>query len=355
MLRLSLRPNVVAAYLSALMVCAMGWLVYQRTDGARSVTAQSRNALAVMDAVRALDGRMRDANLAERDLVVTNDPRYAGAYTAASDGTVRALSALRDVSAPYPSIASRLDSLGYFVRLRLGELDETVRLRRDAGAGAAADVLRSQRSNESDRKIDELLGSIATTVDRSVSGTAAGLTAEGRLILLLIAATAVLAVLLAFFVNIMHARNVRAQRRMTEELENQSVQLQLQANELTATNRELENATTEMLRQTVEAERSEMRLAGILGSATDAVVSFDDDERIVYFNAAARRLFGLDEHLIPGARIRTAIAERSSLAFEEHMLAARRSAHLGEASPEVWDTLVVRPSEDEIPVEVSMA
>jgi PAS domain S-box-containing protein len=355
MLRLSLRPNVVAAYLSALMVCEMGWLAYQRADGAQSVTAQARSALAVMDAVRALDGRMRDANLAERDLVVTDDPRYAGTYTAASDGTVRALSVLRDVSAPYPAVAARIDSLGYFVRLRLAELDETVRLRRDAGAKAAADVVRSQRSNESDRKIDELLRSIAVTVDRSASGTAAGLSAEGQLILLLIAATAVLAVLLAFFVNIMHARNVRAQRRMTEELENQSLQLQLQANELTATNRELEAATTEMLRQTVEAERSEMRLAGILGSATDAVVSFDDDERVVYFNAAARRLFGMDENLIPGARIRTAIAERSSVAFEEHMLAARRSAHLGEASPEVWDTLVVRPNEDEIPVEVSMA
>lgn len=355
MLRLSLRPNVVAAYLSALMVCVMGWLVYQRVDGARSVSAQSRSALSVMDAVRVLGGRMRDANLAERDLVVTNDPRYAGAYTAASDGTVRALSVLRDVSVPYPSVALRLDSLDYFVHLRLGELDETVRLRRDAGAKAAVEVLRSQRSNESDRKIDELLGSIAVTVDRGASGTAAGLSAEGELVLILIAVTAALAVLLAFFVNIMHARNVRAQRRMTEELENQSVQLQIQANELTATNSELEAATTEMLRQTVEAERSEMRLAGILGSATDAVVSFDDDERIVYFNAAARRLFGLDDNLIPGVRIRSAVAERSSVAFEEHMLAARRSAHLGEASPEVWDTIVVRPNEDEIPVEVSMA
>jgi PAS domain S-box-containing protein len=355
MLRLSLRPNVVAAYLSALMVCVMGWLVHQRVDGARTVTVESRSELSVMTAIRALDASMRDANLAERDLVVTSDPRYAGAYTAASDGTLRALASLRDVSTPYPGVESRLDSLGYFVQLRLGELNETVRLRRDAGAAAAADVVRSERSNESDRKIDELLGSITRFVERNNSGTAAALRAQDRLVLILIAITAALAVLLAFFVNVMHARNVRAQRRMTEELENQSLQLQIQANELTATNRDLENATAEMLRQTVEAERSETRLAGILGSATDAVVSFDDDERIVYFNVAARRLFGLDDKLIPGVRIRSAIADRSSLAFEEHMLAARRSAHVGEASPEVWDTVVVRPTEDEIPVEVSMA
>lgn len=37
------------------------------------------------------------------------------------------------------------------------------------------------------------------------------------------------------------------------------------------------------------------------------------------------------------------------------MLAARRSAHVGATSPEVWDTLVVRPDGDEVPVEISMA
>ncbi len=355
MLRLSLRPNVVAAYLSALMVCAMGWFVYHSYDRAQSATVRSRSALTVLDAVRAVDDHIRDANIAERDLVNTGDVQYAGAYAAATDGTLRSLASLRDLAAPNAALESRVDSLGYFIHLRLGELNETVRLQREAGTRAAVEVMRSQRGNESDSRISQLLDSIGAAVKRNGSGNAAGAAAEANMTLLIVAATCLLGILLALYVNVMHARNVRAQRRMTEEMENQSLQLQLQTSELTATNRELENATTEMLRQTVEAERSETRLAGILGSATDAVVSFDDEERIVYFNAAAQRLFGLDGAALPDARILRVVAGKSVQAFEEHMLAARRSAHVGVASPEVWDTLVVRHDEDEVPVEVSMA
>ncbi len=355
MLRLSLRPNVVAAYLSALLVCAMGWFAYRSYDRAQSATAQSRSALTVLGAVRAVDDHIRDANIAERDLVNTGDVRYAGAYAAATDGTLRSLASLRDLVAPNPTMESRADSLGYFIRLRLGELDETVRLQREGGTKATVEVMRSQRGNESDSRISQLLDSIAAAVERNGSGNAAGTAAEANMTLLIVAATCLLGILLALYVNVMHARNVRAQRRMTEEMENQALQLQLQTSELTATNRELESATTEMLRQTVEAERSETRLAGILGSATDAVVSFDDEERIVYFNAAAQRLFGLDGAALPGARILRVVAGKSVQAFEEHMLAARRSAHVGVESPEVWDTLVVRHDEDEVPVEVSMA
>ena len=316
---------------------------------------QSRSALPVMDAVRAVDDRIRDANMAERDLVHTGDIQYARAYAVATDGALRSLAVLRDLAAPDPAAGSRVDSLGYFVHLRLAELNETVSLQRDAGTSAAVEVMLSRRSTESDRKIAELLDSIGAVVEGGGSGTVAAVDAEANLMLVLVVTSSLLAILLALYVNVMHSRNVRAQRRMTDDLENQSLQLQIQASELTTTNRELESATSEMLRQTVEAERSETRLAAILGSATDAVVSFDDDERIVYFNSAAQRLFGLDETALPEARILSVVAGRSVQAFEGHMLSARRSAHVGAASPEVWDTLVVRPDEGEVPVEVSMA
>jgi PAS domain S-box-containing protein len=357
MLRLSLRSNVVAAYLSALMVCAMAWLAYGSLGRAESATVRSRGALSVMDAVRAVDDYVRDANMAERDLVNTGDAQYAGAYTAATDGALQSLADLRATAAPYASLQSRVDSLGYFVHLRLAELNETIRLRREPGAGArtAAAVMRSQRGTESGRKISQLLDSIESTVERSGSGRGAAVGAEGGLVLALLVTTSAFAILLALFVNVMHSRNVRAQARMVAELENQSLQLRIQANELSKANSELEDATSEMLRQTVEAERSETRLAGILGSATDAVVSFDDDERIAYFNAAAGRLFALEESALPDGRILSVVAGRSVQSFEEHMLAARRSAHVGAPNPEVWDTLVVRPDGDEVPVEVSMA
>jgi PAS domain S-box-containing protein len=333
----------------------MGALAYLSLDTAASATVQSRDALVVMDAVRTVDDHIHDASVAERDLIATGNAQFVAAYTAATDSTLRSLATLRTMAAPYPAVEPRVDSLGYFVHLRLAELDETVRTQREPDAKVAAEVARLQRSNQADRKINELLGAITSTLESSGSRSGMMITDRESLVLAIVVATAAIAIMLAVFVNIMHWRNVRAQARMVEELENQSLQLRLQTDELSKTNRELEDATSEMLRQTIEAERSETRLAGILGSATDAVVSFDDDERIVYVNAAAGRLFTIGDSVLPEVRILRVVAGRSAQIFEEHMLAARRSAHLGAESPEVWDTLIVRPDGSEVPVEVSMA
>ena len=127
MLRLSLRPNVVAACLLALLVCVMSGLAYRSVDRATSVTAQSANALAAMDALRALDDRVRDAVIAAQRVVTATDPARATAYTNATDATVHSLANLRDITSSYPAAAPRLDSLGYFVGLRLAELDEVSR------------------------------------------------------------------------------------------------------------------------------------------------------------------------------------------------------------------------------------
>ncbi|MEO8946566.1 MAG: ATP-binding protein, partial [Gemmatimonadaceae bacterium] len=84
--------------------------------------------------------------------------------------------------------------------------------------------------------------------------------------------------------------------------------------------------------------------------------SFDDNECIVYYNAATRRLFGRDDTALAGARILSVVSEKSLGAFEEHIASARRSAaYSGSVKPEVWDTLVVQADEHDVPVEVSMA
>jgi PAS domain S-box-containing protein len=342
------------------MVCGMGWLAYHSFDQATAATAHARRTMAVLDAVRAVDDRVHDSNLAARDFLSTPDSANQATYSAATAGASQAVATLRAVATPYPEIESRVDSLSYFVQLRIAELDgatRSPRLPRADAAGRSASATSVVQRNESDRKIAELFGAITSSARSDGFGSAAAARSRAATVGVAALAVAVFSILVALFVNAMHARNVRAQRRMTEEMENQALQLQFQASELTATNERLENATREMLRQTVEAERNETRLAGILGSATDAVVSFDDEGRIVYFNTAARRLFGVGDAEITGSQILAVVAPRSAAVFEEHMLSARRSAHVGADSPEVWDTLVTHADEDgdDIPVEVSMA
>ncbi len=355
MLRMPLRSSVLAAYLSAIMVCGTGWLAYQSVAQTTIATERSRHSLTVMEEVRALGNGMNEASVAARNLAETGDAQFAATYTMAAEGALRSLAGLRSDASSYSDIAPRIDSLGYFVRLRIAELDGGVNTPLPQRTNPGDRAIASQRANQSGLKIDQLLSAISATVQRSGSGTVAGIRAQQKILRLVIGAAVALAILLAIVVTIMYARSVAAYKRVVTEMENQALELQFQANELTATNRQLENATHELHRQSVESERSETRLAGILGSATDAVVSFDDEESIVYLNAAALRLFGMEDTTTPGVRVLGVVSGNSVAVFEEHMLAARRSAHNGATSPEVWDTLIVRPDGDEVPVEISMA
>jgi PAS domain S-box-containing protein len=64
---------------------------------------------------------------------------------------------------------------------------------------------------------------------------------------------------------------------------------------------------------------SEARLAGIIASAMDAIISTDSARRIVVFNEAAERLFGLPAAEALGSSIDRFIPERFRAAHAEHM------------------------------------
>lgn len=355
MLRLSLRQNVIVGYLSALIVCFVGWLAYESAQQSVDASAAVQLTRSASQAARAIGASVRDAESTQRGFLLTDDPRYLTSYRNAVDSARAALVSLRATTTLRPKLAARVDSLGYFIGLELAELDQTLRLQRDMGRRAAVDVVRSERGAESMQQIARLLRSVDTAADRTLGASHPRALSNQRTVLLIVAGAVTLGVLLAILVNIFHIRNVREQRRITDELEEQSTQLHMQAVELQAANTELENATRELVAQTVETERSGMRLAGILGSATDAVVSFDDDQRIVYFNAAAERLLGVDGEPLAGSEVSRFIAQRSVQSFEERMIAARRAAQSGTPSPELWDTVIGRGDGEEIPVEVSMA
>lgn len=120
--------------------------------------------------------------------------------------------------------------------------------------------------------------------------------------------------------------------------------------------REAERATTTENRETAERlAESQQRLAGIVDSAMDAIITVNKKQEIILFNPAAEAMFGYSASEAMGKAITILIPERFRSDHERHVdrfrlegVTSRRMRSLGTLSG-------VRSSGDEFPVEASIS
>ena len=103
------------------------------------------------------------------------------------------------------------------------------------------------------------------------------------------------------------------------------------------------------------AARSEARLRGILDSAMDAIITVDDGQRIVLFNAAAEAMFGCPRSEALGAPLAWFIPERFRSVHATHV---RRFGETGAASRRMGAQRIVtglRRNGQEFPIDASIS
>jgi PAS domain S-box-containing protein len=114
-------------------------------------------------------------------------------------------------------------------------------------------------------------------------------------------------------------------------------------------------AEEERRRAQFDVAESRARLAGVVGSAMDAIISVDDDQRIVLLNDAAEKMFGCVEHEVIGEPLERFIPERFREAHRQYIQAfgdsnaTRRSMRSGGA---VYGR---RANGEEFPIEASIS
>lgn len=97
------------------------------------------------------------------------------------------------------------------------------------------------------------------------------------------------------------------------------------------------------------------RLEGILASAMDAVITVGDDQRIVVFNPAAERMFGLKAAEALGQPISNLVPERHRAAHADHI---RRFIETGDTNRQMGSLGAisgVRANGEEFPIEASIS
>jgi|CXWL01.1.fsa_nt_gi PAS domain S-box-containing protein len=106
-----------------------------------------------------------------------------------------------------------------------------------------------------------------------------------------------------------------------------------------------------------ELRRSREQLAGVIGSAMDAIISIDEDHRIFLFNTAAEKMFLISSAEAIGMPLERLIPERFRLGHTDHVKHFGRSSVASRAmgKPGMNELFGLRANGEEFPIETSIS
>ncbi len=282
-MKLATPIRLLATYGSALVVLALSALAYAAVQRSRASTAAVEHTNQVIILLETTLSDLRDAETGQRGFLLTGEAPYLEPYRAGTQRFNRHITPLRRLTADNASQQRRVATLHRLSAEKIGFMAGAIRVRQERGMEPALALVRTGRGK---------------ALMDSIRGTVAEMRAdEERLLVLRRAAEAqrrawVVAVLLggglaagalALLINILFARNARAQHAATGEaeaanrlLQERAALLEMQSGQLRRRARE-EAALSEVARSlttTFEVEEVLRRIAQGAVSATQARGAF---------------------------------------------------------------------------------
>jgi PAS domain S-box-containing protein len=101
--------------------------------------------------------------------------------------------------------------------------------------------------------------------------------------------------------------------------------------------------------------QNEAQLGGIIGSAMDAIISIDDDYKVVVFNAAAEKIFNCSAAEAIGQSVDRFIPDRYRLAHREHISSFAQTNESQRQITGPRELYGLRASGEEFPIEASIS
>ncbi|MBU8897945.1 chemotaxis protein [Corallococcus sp. H22C18031201] len=143
-----------------LVVCTTAFL------GARQLTRTTEGLLEAHDNfrnLRELRALLIDAETGQRGFLLTGDNSYLQPYQQALSELRQDMDRLRTALSSYPEQRARMVRLEPLVASKLGELEESIRLRRDKGEQAASDAVREGRGRALMEEIRQVIAELQET------------------------------------------------------------------------------------------------------------------------------------------------------------------------------------------------
>ncbi len=145
-LNMRIGTRILAGYALALLVVGgVGIIAYRSTTELVESADLVAHSHKVQEGISTVISTLKDAETGQRGFVMTGEQRYLEPYLAALKAIDKTLQDLRELTADNPNQQRRLEALRPFVSAKLGELAETVALRRQHGLEAALKVVLTDR------------------------------------------------------------------------------------------------------------------------------------------------------------------------------------------------------------------
>jgi len=297
----------VAVLAPPLMVAVFVVTLLDSLDRRRESALWVEHSYQVIGHLADLRARLVDAETGLRGYVITGDTVFLAPFRTARGDARGLLGTLRTETRDNPAQQRSLDLLAPLVALRLDFMADRVRIRRDQGFEAARTAPPNSAGGR--QTMDRIRGLLAAMQDRERSLLASREVAEerrGRTVLWVLFAGALLVIGVAAMTGALFARDARRQAEMNAELLAANRRLQEQAVELELQAVELQAQATQLEETMVELESTNDELVAQRASLEEMTVDLAD---------ANRRLHELNETL----EARTAEAETANRAKTEFL------------------------------------
>lgn len=347
----SLRTQTIAgSALAVVLSASLGAFSWHATQDAAKEADLVAHTYEVMRMLEVTAEHVIETETAARSYALTGHQRLLDRYRSTHSQVVEDQQGLRKLTADNPRQQRHLDVL----EPEIGSVAAASNELTEGGRGRVA-ALRTEQI----LRIEELTGSALKTIremeaeeqslleDRSRETALA----RTRTAAVLLAATSAGVGLLLFAGFAIH-RQIGISQRARAEADQLNNTLEFRVQERTA---ELEREADARSRVSEQLRESQGRMAGVIASAMDAIITVDADQRIVLFNRAAEKIFACSESQALGGSLDRFLPERFRRHHQQHVRNFGLTGTTNRNMGGMQDLRALRADGTEFPIEASIS